>query len=204
MRKLKNFWQTIPRQLRAAGNSLLVLLLAVTFYVCIGSPTLTERQAFRRAEKANQVGPSIILLDADTENYDFEHLILAETEQGVITYASSDTWTPVFCYHEKTGDVTVVTAPEGPFGWRSPLTIITRWNPHGKRMDSLSFSSNCPSWANLTAMAAAPTPNMAPTAMPWTCWRKPSAAKATITNTTIPAAAHPSPPRCGSTANPAI
>ena len=117
MRKLKNFWQNIPRQLRAAGNSLLVLLLAVTFYVCIGSPTLTERQAFRRAEKANQVGPSIILLDADTENYDFEHLILAETEQGVITYASSDTWTPVFCYHEKTGDVTVVTAPEGPFGW---------------------------------------------------------------------------------------
>ena len=117
MRKLKNFWLNIPRSVRAIGNLLLAFILAATFYVCTGAPTLTERQAFRRAEKANQVGPSTILLDADTENYDFEHLILAETEQGVITYASSNTWNPVFCYHEKTGDVTVVTGPGSPFGW---------------------------------------------------------------------------------------
>ena len=117
MRKLKNFWLNIPRWVRTIGNLVLLLLIAVVFYVCIGTPTLTEEQAFRRAEKAQLVGPSTILFNEDVESYDYRHLILAETDYGVITYVSDETWNPKLCYTAKTGDVTVVAAPKGPFNW---------------------------------------------------------------------------------------
>ncbi|MBP3674619.1 MAG: hypothetical protein J6J18_12405 [Oscillospiraceae bacterium] len=117
MKKLKNLWLGIPRWVRAIGNMVLVLLIAVVFYVCIGAPTLTEEQAFRRAEKAQLVGPSTILFIEDVESYDYRHLILAETDYGVVTYVSDETWDPKLCYTAKTGDVTVVAAPKGPFKW---------------------------------------------------------------------------------------
>ncbi|MBQ7801120.1 MAG: hypothetical protein IJ375_02210 [Oscillospiraceae bacterium] len=117
MRKLKNFWLRIPRRVRAIGNAGLILLVAVTFYVSIGAPTLTEELAFRRAEKAELIGPSDILFNEDVKNYDYQHLILAETDYGVITYVSDETWSPDLCYTEKTGDITVVAAPKGPFNW---------------------------------------------------------------------------------------
>ena len=53
----------------------------------------------------------------EPENYDYTHLILAETDAGVITYVSGYTWGSGFNYHEKTGDVTLVTAPYGFIGW---------------------------------------------------------------------------------------
>lgn len=117
MRKHKNLWLRIPRKVRAIGNFLLILLLAVIFYISIGAPTLTERQAFRRAEKADLLGPSSILLDTDLEYYDYDHLILAETDYGVITYLSDRNWDSILCYTGKAGDITVVAAPKNTINW---------------------------------------------------------------------------------------
>lgn len=117
MKKLKRAWLRIPRKIRACLNFVVFLLLAVTFYVTIGSPTLTEKQAFRRAERANLVGPSTILYSSDVLYYDYDHIILGETGEGVITYVTDDVWDPKLSYHEKTGDITVITAPKSPFSW---------------------------------------------------------------------------------------
>lgn len=115
MKKLKHLWLSIPRPYRAVFNALLCVILIITFYVCIGAPTLTMEQAFRRAEKANLVGPSKILESSEFLYYDYDRLILAETEDGVITFV--DDPSRGFNYHEKTGDITVVAAPKGFFFW---------------------------------------------------------------------------------------
>lgn len=119
MKKLKRLWLGIPRPVRAGLNLLIILLLAVAFYVSIGAPTLTKVQAFRRAERANLVGPSDILLETELEHYFYSYLVLAETDEGVITYVSDNVWGPDINYHEKTGDITLVTAPKNPFDYGS-------------------------------------------------------------------------------------
>lgn len=110
MMKLKFFWLNIPRPVRALINILAVLIVAVTFYVCIGAPTLNAEHAFRREEQANLLGPSTILFNEKVENYPYgTNLILAETDNCLITWVDDD-WYGLN-YHEKTGDITVVTAP---------------------------------------------------------------------------------------------
>lgn len=117
MRKLKNFWLNIPRSFRAVLNILLILLLLAAFYTSIGAPPLSAEHAFRRAEKANLVGPSNILFNENVENYPYGNLIVAETEWGVITWVDDATYG--FNYHEKAGDITVVSAPKYWFDWGS-------------------------------------------------------------------------------------
>lgn len=127
MRKLKNFWLNIPRPTRVIINILAIILVASAFYVSIGAPTLTEEQAFRREERANLVGPSTILFHEKVENYRYGTLILGETKHGVITWVD-DSWNG-FNYHEKTGDITVVTAPStwfdfGMENWEVALPVF--------------------------------------------------------------------------------
>lgn len=110
MRTLKNIWHRIPRPVRALLNILAILVLVVTFYVCIGAPAFNDEHAFRREEQANLLGPSTILFNEKVENYSYGKLILAETDDCVITWVD-DSWYG-FNYHEKTGDITVVTGPE--------------------------------------------------------------------------------------------
>lgn len=117
MKKLKNLWLRIPRSCRAVLNILAALLLLAVFYATIGAPTLTKEQAFRRAERANLVGPSNILFNEKVENYPFGTLIMAETEEGVITWVDDRTYG--FNYHKKTGDITVVSAPKYWFNFGS-------------------------------------------------------------------------------------
>lgn len=118
MKSIKNTWLRLPRHIRAAANILLVLVLVFLFYYSLGCPTFTTEQAFRRAEKANLVGPSTIVDILDQETYDeFDQTIVAETEYGVIFYCTDDTWEPVFSYREKMGSLTVLAPPSLPFGW---------------------------------------------------------------------------------------
>lgn len=115
MKKLKEFWLGVPRPLRTFVNLMVTFALLVTFYVCIGSPTLHNTQAFRRKERANLLGPSTILFNERVENYTYGHLILAETDNCVITWVDDITWG--FNYHEKTGDMTLVTGPKWWFDY---------------------------------------------------------------------------------------
>lgn len=115
MRKIKNFWLNIPRPYRAAVNMIAALILLVTFYVSIGAPPVNEVHAFRREERANLLGPSTIVFDEDVEDYRYGHLIVGETEESILTFVN-DSWNG-FNYHEKTGDITVVSAPKWWFNW---------------------------------------------------------------------------------------
>lgn len=111
MIKLKFLWLNIPRPIRAFVQIIAVAIVAVTFYVSIGAPTLNEEQAFRREERANLLGPSTILFNEKVENYPYgSNVIFAETDECVITWVDDD-FMGGLNYHQKTGDITVVTAP---------------------------------------------------------------------------------------------
>lgn len=111
MIKLKKLWLNIPRPIRAFINTLAIVIVVTAFYVSIGAPTINEVQAFRREERANLLGPSTILFNEKVENYPYgTNVIFAETDNCVITWVDDEFWGGIN-YHEKTGDITVVTAP---------------------------------------------------------------------------------------------
>ena len=115
MKKLKDYWLRIPRPYRAMVNLLGIIMVLSVFYASIGAPVPYPNLAFRRAERANLVGPSTILFSDEVEHYYYDHLVLAETEWGVITWVDDDL--RGFNYLEKTGDLTIVAAPKEPFDW---------------------------------------------------------------------------------------
>ena len=114
---MKRLWLRIPRPWRALLNSLAILILAAAFYVSIDAPTLTKVHSLRRQERANLIGPSKIHFSREVENYNFGHIMMSETDYGVITWVDDITFG--FNYHEKTGDLTVVTGPKWWFHWGS-------------------------------------------------------------------------------------
>lgn len=100
-----------------------IALLLAASYIAIGSPTLTFEQEFRRAEKANLVGPSQIVDVLDGTYGEFDKMIVGETEYGVCFFGGKtmtvyrnsnrgkEEMVYTFSYREKTGDITVLAAP---------------------------------------------------------------------------------------------
>ena len=125
--KIVRFFQGIPRPVKACFLGFFTCLIAIAFYIAIGCPTLSLRQEFRRAEKANLVGPSKIVDRLDEADYhEYDDLIVGETEHGICfmgrsKYEVAGTGNKKnhryqFNYREKTGNITVVTAPNF-WGW---------------------------------------------------------------------------------------
>lgn len=117
MKKLLKRWQRLPIRVRACANLALICLCILLIYITIGSPPLSARHAFRRAEKAELVGPAEILAHIRPKNTAYDHLILADTGDGVILF-TYNRWDPTatdLLYVEKTGNLTVVTAPDQTF-----------------------------------------------------------------------------------------
>ena len=123
MKTIRRLWGNIPRKVRISLNLAAILLTAVTFYVCIGSPTFTLEQRFRRQEKAHLVGPGVIVDRTQWGLYsDFTDMLVAETEHGVMFYGYWDQKYPlqdydVFSYREKTGKLTFLAPPSLGFSW---------------------------------------------------------------------------------------
>lgn len=126
--KLRNLLYRIPRPLKACLCALLVLMLAAVYYIALGCPTLSMRQEFRRAEKVHMVGPSEIVDTVNNVYSEFEKMIVGETEYGICffgRYGSGRQGTThrgqrhySFFYHEKTGDITILPAPNSSaFEW---------------------------------------------------------------------------------------
>ena len=114
--------ELIPRPLRACLWALVAILLAITYYIALGCPTLSIRQEFRRAEKANLVGPSNIVDRVSMPQYsEFETMLVGETDHGIIFFGKYGTTRSGnkfsgdryyrFSYQEKSGDVTFAAAP---------------------------------------------------------------------------------------------
>ena len=114
MKKLKNLWLRIPKPCRAALNVVCIFALSVAFYYFLGAPTVSDSQAFRRAERANFVGPSEILYSNSIYGHSYDRILVGETETGVITYIRcnrrDNVWDELQ-YIPKTGKITVVSAP---------------------------------------------------------------------------------------------
>lgn len=117
LKDLRNLLDKIPRPCRALFNLTLALAVATVFYVSIGSPPLSPAHQFRRVERANFVGPSTILFNEKLTDYDYDHLIVAETESGILTFPTDETLPSSFNYFKKAGDITVISAPKFLMLW---------------------------------------------------------------------------------------
>lgn len=126
---ITRFFQRIPRPVKACLLAVLICLVCILYYISIGCPTLTFRQDFRRAEKANLVGPSKIVDQLNANDYhEYDDLIVGETEYGICFLgrteyevagtANKQEYRYQFNYREKTGDITVAAAPNfWGFSW---------------------------------------------------------------------------------------
>ncbi len=106
-------------KIRTIVNLFAIGLCLVLIYIFLGSPVLTEEAAYRRAEKANLVGPGEILAVIAPEGQVYSHLILAKDETGVMLYAW-DWWNREereFVYREAEGDMTLAAAPGREYFW---------------------------------------------------------------------------------------
>lgn len=113
--------RTIPRKVRAIIAAVAVLLLAAAYYIAKGCPALTFRQDFRRTERMNMVGPSQIVDRLSDEYSEFDDMMVGETEYGVCFFGrdachrssifEQKEYIRYFSYREKTGDITVLAAP---------------------------------------------------------------------------------------------
>lgn len=113
MKKLKKAWRRVPRKVRVLIHIILLLLTAVVFYISIGSPTFGPEHRFRRAEKAQCVGPSTILGTVKLSGVNYDYALLAEDELGTYLYLYVDDNTyGALHYRKKSGKLTVVPVPQ--------------------------------------------------------------------------------------------
>lgn len=119
MRKLRMLVSRLPRKARICLNILTIALAVFLIYVFAGSPAFTVTTAFRRAEKAQLVGPSEILARLRPEGAEYDHLVLAATEDSVTLFAYDrwDSRLTTLVYREKTGPITVLAAPGSTHFW---------------------------------------------------------------------------------------
>ena len=90
-------------------------------YVFSGCPAFTVEEQYRRAEKANLVGPAEILGTVELKDaYSvYDRLLLADDGEGVIMYLyrADDISNHRLVYREKMGEVTVLAAPSNDVFW---------------------------------------------------------------------------------------
>ena len=113
------FFKKIPDKLWVVWYLLWAVVAVPLTYVLLGCPALSVRDAFRRAEKANFVGPSEILAVLKMEGTTYDQLVLADAGGGVILYgyAGLESEDTQFLYLEKTGDFAVAVAPGDNILW---------------------------------------------------------------------------------------
>lgn len=119
MNAVSRLLRKLPAKFWVIWNILCILLCLLLIYAFAGGPVFSIRQAFRRAEKANFVGPSKILAVEQMEGMDYDRLVLADAGEGVILYAYDgiESENSDFIYLEKAGDMTVAAAPGDDLLW---------------------------------------------------------------------------------------
>lgn len=113
---IKKRWQKFPMRLRAVANLLGILLSLFLIYVMIGSPVFSVQDAYRRAEKANLVGPSDILAQVRMKGTPYDHLVLAKGETSVTLFSfSRGKRGGELVYIETEGSLTIAAAPDNTY-----------------------------------------------------------------------------------------
>ena len=134
--KLKNLIHRVPRPVKVCICAILAVVLALSYYVMLGCPTLTLKQEFRRAERSHMVGPSEIVDTLEKNEYDeFAKLFVGETDEAIIFFGKYfttssqtgplDDYAYRFVYLPKTGSITVAPAPNnlGHFWYFGGITL---------------------------------------------------------------------------------
>lgn len=126
MKKLSVLFSRLPRKIRICLNILAIALTVFLIYIFAGSPAFTVAAAFRRAEKAQLVGPSEILAQLHPTGTEYDHLVLASTD-GSVTLFAYDRWDSrltTLVYRPKTGPVTVAAAPGDVHFWSASTANV--------------------------------------------------------------------------------
>lgn len=118
MTKLRRLWKRIPRKIRLPILILSIAALVLMLYTFAGSPTFSTEQEYRRAEKAHMVGPAVILGETELEmSSNYANMLIADDGDGIIFFCHDYTADlgnfdrSELIYREKTGDITVLSAP---------------------------------------------------------------------------------------------
>ena len=115
-KSIKKRWQKLPMRLRAIANLLGILLSLFLIYVMIGSPVFSVKDAYRRTEKANLVGPSEILAQVRLKDTPYDHLVLAKAEDSVTLFTfSRGKRGGELVYIETEGPLTMAAAPDSTY-----------------------------------------------------------------------------------------
>lgn len=102
----------LPRWAKILRNTLLILILGCALWIITEQSILFPRLSLRWEEYLHQIGPCTVIDHLDAEEYDeFDHLLVGETEYGIIFYSVWLDCHTSFSYREKTEDLTVLAAP---------------------------------------------------------------------------------------------
>lgn len=91
---MRRLWNEIPRKLRFFADALLALVLLFAVYVALDCPTPgMEETRFRRAERANLVGPSRLLDRLDVPrvwvDVGYDRLLIGDDGEKILFYTYS-------------------------------------------------------------------------------------------------------------------
>lgn len=140
----------LPRWAKILRNTLLILILGCSLWIVTEQAILFPKLHLRWEEYLHQIGPSTVVDHLDEEEYDeFEHLLVGETDHGVVFY--SIYWDRItdFSYREKTGDLTVLAAPTWGEDWsrsykgkRLPIYLFDEYPLAVRAEMEITVSSN--------------------------------------------------------------
>lgn len=92
MTKRKQYWSQVSRPKKSLICMIGILLSVLTLYFLVEAPAFSRNLQFRRAEKANLIGPCEILGTEEIRFYrhdgtvDHEYLLVAQDDYGVALY----------------------------------------------------------------------------------------------------------------------
>ncbi len=142
MRKALRLLRRIPKPLRILFDLLLAALLFFAWFVARGGPRYGEEERFRRAEKANLVGPSVILdklyVQGDWIPTGYERLLIGDAGDEILFFATQNGRASRYgglTRREKTEGLLLTTAPQ-------LYTILSALSP----LPSSWYGENVPVW----------------------------------------------------------
>lgn len=108
-------------KLKTLVAGLITILVSFLIYLALGRPVFTIEQAFRRETARNLLGTATILgtesIDCVHYGYNYNTLIVAETDHGSILYCTRLNHAEELYYRENNTDLTVMALPNGGMSW---------------------------------------------------------------------------------------
>lgn len=124
MKKIRLFLRNLPRKAKIALNLLFSLLLLIWIYLLLGSPA-TPEMLYRRAERANLIGPGTILALPEPPGCVYEQIVLAETSGGAIVFSwdRDNQQQSQLVYREKSQGIAVLSLNEKAYAGVPPQPL---------------------------------------------------------------------------------